>query len=218
MRRTPYPIKEFRNAAMFPHADAEGVAWRWEFLRRHPDYQLFYERHAGRELTRTERAQLLEQFGAERLDDPMLDANSVSAPARSGTVVPLVTERNVGGIEGVGDPGTTTRPERMAFSINRTLPLEPQFEKIRRAVERANAAERMSTSVGNANRSAWPDYLRVLDAKAAEATNDEIAAVIYPGAPNEYPEYIGRDRARKAAKQAMNLLHDFAVSRFKSEE
>ena len=76
----------------------------------------------------------------------------------------------------------------------------------------------MSTSIGNANRSAWPDYLRVLDAKAAEATNDEIGAVIYPRAPNEYPEYIGRDRARKAAKQAMNLLHDFAVSRFKREE
>jgi hypothetical protein len=216
MAKTPYPIRDWRNAALYPQAETEGVPWRWEFLRRHPDYQSFYGKHAGRDLTRTERAHVLVQFGAERFDDPMLDATPASTPTTSdGATVPSATGRDVGGVEFIGSPGATIRPERMAFWIDRTLPLTPQLDKIRRAVAEANAVENTTPSMANANRSAWPDYLRILDARAAEATFDEIAASIYPLAPNTYPEYKGRDRARYAHKQAMNLLRDFAIGQFK---
>ena len=48
-------------------------------------------------------------------------------------------------------------------------------------------------------------YLRVLDAEASNATFEEIASVLFPSHPNDYPDRTGDQAVRDALKAAKNL-------------
>lgn len=52
----------------------------------------------------------------------------------------------------------------------------------------------------------YPTYLRLLDAKKSEATDKEIAKVIFPELDNEYPEFKATQRVRDNLAAADQLL------------
>jgi hypothetical protein len=49
------------------------------------------------------------------------------------------------------------------------------------------------------------NYLRILDAKAANAPDAEVAKVIYPQESNIYPEFVGSHRVRDDRNAAERL-------------
>lgn len=49
------------------------------------------------------------------------------------------------------------------------------------------------------------EYLRILDAKAENVSNEEIARVMFPNLKNEYPGYAGNEKVRKSLKRAEYL-------------
>ena len=51
----------------------------------------------------------------------------------------------------------------------------------------------------------WIEYLRILDAKAKNVSNEEIARVMFPNLSNEYPSYAGNEKVRKSFKRAEYL-------------
>jgi hypothetical protein len=103
-------------------------------------------------------------------------------------------------------------------TINRALPIEPQLDAIREAVAIRNELDGVRPAFERDQRAKWPQYLRIIDGKAAGNSDDEIAAVIYPDTDNGYPDFPGRKRVKAAAKQATYLARVFASGQFAPEK
>lgn len=219
-----YPIKDFRDAAQYP-AHSGLNAWRWEFLRRNPEYQAFYEKHKD-----DERPPYCGEYGIRSLYDPLFDRAYEGFLPPSG-LMELPTFETVRKWEKV--PGYTA--ERALESIlstltefqflgdtiaviNRALPIEPQLAAIRESVEMRNALDGQTPAILRDRRAEWPSYLRILDGLAEGATFDEVAAVLYPETDNSYPDFAGRKRVSKATERARFLCGTFAVKKFAPEK
>lgn len=220
-----YPIKDFRDATSYPVW--EGIsAWRWEFLRRNPEYQSLFEAHKDDEIPPSK----CWDFGVRALYNPMHDRAFI------GLVPPgfIIELPNFEWVEKwKKDPdysaeralqivlGTLTRLQfhgDALATINCALPIEPQLDTIRESVAQKNRRDNRAPPLRNDRRGEWPFYLRILDGLAAGATHDEIAAALYPDRDNSYPDFAGRKRVKKAAERATFLSQTFAVKGFTPEK
>lgn len=95
----------------------------------------------------------------------------------------------------------------IVFDITR--PLKPQFayaQKILLETQKDQAREgKISISKVNKHKDNWIEYLRILDAKTENISNEEIARVMFPNLSNEYPGYAGNEKVRKSLKRAEHL-------------
>jgi hypothetical protein len=95
----------------------------------------------------------------------------------------------------------------IVFDITR--PLKPQFayaQKILLETQKDQTKEgKISISKINKHKDNWVEYLRILDAKAENVSNEEIARVMFPNLSNEYPRYAGNEKVRKSFKRAEYL-------------
>jgi len=223
--KAPYPIKDYQDASQYP-ARKSVNAWRWEFLRRNPEYQAFHAEHKDCD----PRKFTVWQFGLRSLYDPIFD-DAYQGMLPPASIIQLPTFEDVEKWEHVS--GYTA--ERGVFmllrnltelqyqgdtlvTINRALPIEPQLDAIRESVARKNELDGVNPAFKRDQSAKWPLYLRVLDGKAANASDDEIAAAVYPDADNVYPDYPGRKVTKAAAKQARYLSEIFATKSFSPEK
>ncbi len=99
--------------------------------------------------------------------------------------------------------------EDMAIVFNLAWPLIPQLTAAKGVLEgraqhlaQAGKVERVQLRARVDN---FPTYLRLLDAKAAEAGRREMADVIFPKVPNEYPSNLADARVRDSLRAAERL-------------
>jgi len=95
----------------------------------------------------------------------------------------------------------------MVFDLTR--PLKPQFINAQRFLleyqsEQINEGKIHVTMVKK-HKDNWIEYLRILDAKAENVSNEEIARVMFPNLKNEYPGYAGNEKVRKSFNTAKRL-------------
>lgn len=220
-----YPIKDYRDPLQYQAW--EGInAWRWEFLRRHPEYQKLYETHKDCVVPPSQ----VSSFGVRSLYDPRFD-DAYQGFLPTAQIVELPTFAWVEKWKLV--PGyTVERGMHMLLRtltelqfqgdtlavINTALPLEPQLEAIRESVARKNKQENNQPPLRNDRRGEWVFYLRVLDGLAGGASFDEVAATLYPGSENSYPDFSGRKRVKKAQERAVFLYQTFATKKFVLEK
>lgn len=179
----------WRDAREYPVTLSE-AGWRWEFIRRCPEYQDDFSRYRS-----TERAKdfahlpcpdgvasweehfasvahmpgALEKYGMHCLVDPAHREPPIGPFPRQ---YPL----------GVSFASEAKRSEMQSdglflMAFNLKLPLAPQIEKARTFLERVQQ-ESGKPQERRGQRKKWSRYLRILDAKAAGATALEIARVL----------------------------------------
>lgn len=162
--RSAYP-----TASSYPDPDPNGEpdptypskAWAWQFLRRNTDYQREYMewrdsyRGGGG-------ADCARKYGLS-LMIPFLEENPESIPFIIDPA-PLM-HRTV----------RILRPHEAAFIVDMRLPLSPQLDLFTKAFK--DLQERLPKETPARKRHlALSRYLRVLDARASDVNNDEIAA------------------------------------------
>lgn len=211
-------------------------AWRWEFLRRNPRYQDDWERlmrpqygadavsrfrepryvavaPAPRGRLNDDRPEIYfpQKYGIgwppppPEMTDPPLDFEFVFAVDYERPPLSMVPADEPYSVRIELAPGD------IAFVFNVTLPLTPQFERARKAVNQHADNLKIAgdgTMIERRNHlNKWPLYLRVLDAEASGASFNEMAVILFPEKTNVYPDYEGQ-RAAKNALSAARRLRD----------
>lgn len=103
---------------------------------------------------------------------------------------------------------TPARPEEIALLLHLDRPIGKQLDKVKKLLkekrESAEKEKKIKVMKKNNKDESYANYLRVLDAKSNGATSSEIAKILAPKIPNQYPEYYGKehvDHLYKVAKQ-----------------
>lgn len=94
---------------------------------------------------------------------------------------------------------------RMVIEFHLDEDLDPQIERAAKWLKE-NQAARFSAKQTKTRAEKYVCYLRVLDATRAGADDGEIASFVFPHIRNEYPDYEGRRRVRRARQAADVLL------------
>ena len=182
-------LPDWRDGGAYPdHESPEPLKWCWEFLRRNPEYREFWER--------VERAE--QALGP--LDRPLTTSPDGSAKVRisdGGTLVGVAeAEERFGlwraydprlseGSPGLGEQAMPVPEGKVAILFDPLLPIEPQLKSARVTLQSLGRA-RSYLSGQKAKSEARPrvqlfaNYLRILDAKEAGASDREIAKVLFP--------------------------------------
>lgn len=87
------------------------------------------------------------------------------------------------------------------FNLNRSI--DHQLAKVRSLMKNLAAGRRVE--LFRFRPETYQRYLRLLDARSVGAKNSEIARILYPKLPNEYPEYDGNRQVRSDLRTAERL-------------
>jgi hypothetical protein len=110
-------------------------------------------------------------------------------------------------------------PGTMLVVVDTTMPLEPQFSEAQRTINEILAERGRQPALRKNRIREWRAYLRVLDARAAGATDDEIATEVYPDSGNSYEDgFAGRKAVEAAYRRAMRLAKTFGVRAYAAPE
>jgi hypothetical protein len=160
--------------------------WAWQFLRRNPEFREFW-------LTKVEPFTTwrslphypeLRRFGIIDLRSPR---EADGFPAFSDCVIEYYPASTL--LREAAQPPLVPFSEHdIAVSINLSRPIDDQIAEIRRLVVALGKPGRAAKTS-----SAYPTYLRILDAEDAEVRPAAIAEALFPGVDNVYP---GRRRAK----------------------
>jgi hypothetical protein len=240
---TAYAIKDFRDASQYPRSKRLS-SWRWEYLRRNPAYQSYFETHKSGLETDTPThsgRELLSRFGIRSLYDPRQDEYPPGAfyTMTGGAVIraeeisriaagnlQLAKRAVESGISAVALLFDHIMRERDRYPhgtvlvvIDTTLPLEPQFAVAQKTIEEHLSNDARVPALRNHRIAEWRGYLRVLDARAAGEAVDDIAAIVYPETDNSYEDdYKGRKRVENAYRRGTRLAATFGVRGFGNQE
>lgn len=230
----PYPIKDWTNKGNYLRetpslsyvepTKMDLNFWKWEFLRRNAEYQELY---ASFEQSRQDRSKPivgnLKDFGLFFYINPLNDRGYQSMP-------PLCNIHKLPNFEDnqkykleyknytdeIALHSLLMQIEQVQqkggvfVSLDLNLPLEIQFDKIKKILKDKNLINIRKT-IKQVRPKEWIEYLRILDAYADKVEIDVIASVIYSDKPNIYPDYLARDTVRKAYKTASELMINFAI-------
>jgi hypothetical protein len=192
------------DASAYPSPDSlQPWQWAWEFLRRNTSYQAKWNEvvgplKKGQPVDCVTRALFRQEFGIIFPKNPA-----------SKTIIPLLLQYSLR-TASVDDFDGTTGSIPIAgyydFAVvfDLSLDIDTQIKVARKELENKRrwlVGEGM-LSVEPGTRKApdlWPDYLRLLDAEASGASHHEMAKMLYPKVPDEYPDF-------KARKQVQNRL------------
>lgn len=204
--------------------------WKWEFLRRNSQYQ---ELCASYEKYENDKSEVivgkLKDFGLIFYTNPMIDSGYQNLPTLCNIhKLPDFEQNNnykkeyknytdeialhslLMQIEQVQQKGG------VFISIDLNLPLEIQFDKIKKIIKNERLIS-INQTIKHVRPKEWLSYLRILDAYADGIEIDTISSIIYSDKSNEYPDYLGRDSVRKAYYKAKKLVDSFAVGGNKIE-
>jgi hypothetical protein len=172
---------DWRDRHSYPHPTESVTFWRWEFLRRDPEYQADYaaslpadaeklaSRHLFGEGLREPPAELTEKYGLEFLPDPIRDLPPGLEMVRNW--------RDRGPLD---DDELAVYQEAGFFPVmfDLSLPLDEQFEEMKPMLERA--AKRRGLSADRSHKAMWRTYLRFMDAEAVGVKPAHAMKVLLP--------------------------------------
>lgn len=180
----PSWLPDWRTEKGYPLDTAPVEQFRWEFLRRRPDFAADYEllkgpvlrvtfRNAGPSRTRIKGKKappdLVEKYGLET----MLDPAEPVVPHRYFALAPIF---NVG-----ADAETMTTWDLQGYTLCRVDLAQPIGEQLSRLLPalKAEAKRRGLAPTGNRQSAQWRLYLRVLDAYAVAAAWSSILHTLH---------------------------------------
>jgi hypothetical protein len=180
-------VPDWRDGAAYPD-NLTDHQWRWQFLRRRDDYRDDWHDISDGDQTRrfvlvANNQTLREKYGIAMMAHP----GEPEIPPHY--FLPDKIRR----IE-LGWPSTADAVILVPFDLDRPLGL--QLERARERLTESQDTRSLKTS--REHRKKWPLYLRVLDAREAEATFDEIGRTLL--APDGHD-----DRAIEKQTQAAAL-------------
>ena len=113
------------------------------------------------------------------------------------------------------------KPEHFVVRFNLEWPLEMQWKRLERAMKarRKRLTEEGLISPENPRNHVenFPNYLRVLDGEASGASARDMAVVIFPDKPNDYPDQAGDKTVRNNLTAAKRLRDEgYQFFNFKS--
>jgi hypothetical protein len=192
--------------------------WAWEFLRRNPRYQQDWAEKAEPVVTSrgeydksliskeldAEIKGIEQKYGIMMVQDPK--DGRWPAIFRSEFVTTYECPNSVGSIQWT----IKVLPGELYVKFDLKRSIGAQIEEVRGLIENYQRDELSSGRISKPRqtrnwRDKWPMYLRVLDARVADASLNEIARVLFPNTPNSYPEFKGRDAIRKDLTAARRL-------------
>jgi hypothetical protein len=197
------------------------LEWAWQFLRRNLEYQRAWKRHIEphydpseisepidrqRRLRRVGRVQLketslfLEQFRIATYPPP--------APSESTAKLRFVAIRYAQKPKNrlsAYAPHITLENDEVLVVFDLAQSIEQQLGDTKELLASLPRPRPFRAALKQYQR-----YLRVLDAKAVGASNDDIARRLYPHLANDYPDKDGNRQVRKDLKTAKRLRdHDY---------
>lgn len=203
-------LPDWRTGA-YPDLDAPPHRWAWEFLRRRDDYRAAWIRCSHRAETLSNDLQIAmaddhklsrRRYGMSRLIHPS------SAP--SDWQLAQMIRTKTGG-HGVGyrskddvEEDEAEHLKAIAFDISK--PIAPQIEDARRYLERIQREMTIAPSSPKNRIRNWPTFLRVLDARDAGATFDQIAETLWPGQDKTAPSARDALTAAQAVQKRAPFL------------
>jgi hypothetical protein len=192
--------------------------WAWEFLRRNPRYQQDWAEKVEPVVTSTgafdnsliskeldaEITAIEEKYGIMMAQDPREGRWPPSF--RSDFVTMYECPRSFNSVRWA----IQVDRDELYVKFNLRRPIGGQIEEVRGWIENRQRDLVNSRLIPKPRRTRqwrdkWPMYLRVLDARAAGASLNEIAGILVPDTPNSYPEFKGRDAIRKGLTAARRL-------------
>src|SRR5262249_13972230 len=100
--------------------------------------------------------------------------------------------------------------DQMVVWFDLTWPVMPQLENANKIVSEAARRAKKSPKSLRRRVNHYPNYLRLLDAKTAGASDNQILNVLYSGRGSSYPDYNAKQTLRDDLKAAERLRdHDF---------
>lgn len=222
-------LPNWKDASAYPDPDSTTPdQWAWEFLRRNPEYQqdfsvltTFFDCDKG-----VFRPKKLAQYGYD--DATRALASFCEKYGLEYAIFPPAPDRDfsrIGSLKASWGPAhvtyqdyflglgreqpalSPTKPGEVVIRVDLSLPISTTIERVSALMEdlRSYLRQRGDIQQDGDPRfrpDKYPIYLRLLDAESCAASLDDMASEIYPGKSNSYPEYQGRDAARKALQAA----------------
>lgn len=204
-------IPDWTEAKAYPNPeDTTDLVWRWEFLRRRPDYRDAWEGRANTVLewlapyatvvadadtaSRLLTRQL--KFGVSILHDPghpmsdeelreatVFDAEAfgIATPIRLDTLIPLTASLGPTALDVLCWKRQALQAAGMVdYQFHLAEPLGPQIKRARIELGRRQAAIFGTKNTSRPRRHNWPMFLRALDARDSSATYAEMAVKFWP--------------------------------------
>jgi hypothetical protein len=207
-------IPDWRDPTAYPNPDDLSIFdWRWEFLRRNPDYREAYNRPetAFEDESKSrffERAYLLRTPVDPRLPVKKY-IETISGIFHSGYFDNFVGSGNLSSKYAhkseINRILCHSSDHDIFFRCDPLKPLEVQFEAFLKIASASQRSLKKKLLRPRMRKDRWPLYLRVLDALDCQATYSEIAQVCLP-----HQEQFGAARAAyDLAKQARKLRDDW---------
>jgi hypothetical protein len=214
-----------------PRGPKEMTIWAWEFLRRNPEYRVFWKEKIE---------PFIDMTGGDLPPHKELKARVVPGGIyrdAAGTFWPYLDElRTRFGVENPSPPQSTTpshftttyiswvqneggdnqrislERHQVAYIFDLTRPLKRQFEMAEKSATREQEYRQESGAVNlknSRNRDAekYVLYLRILDADEAGARSEDIGDRLFPDKQNDYPDMM-RAQALYDNRKAARKLRD----------
>jgi type VI secretion system activator RovC-like protein len=170
-------VPDWHAGGEYPSGKVHNAIWSWEFARRNPEY-----RHAWKDLrSRADsitaaKTVILDRFGFSPPCDPtQTDHRPVyRLPGMRHIHRPQPVQSGKRQFTGELDE------HEVAVVFDLTWPLDQQLERARSVLELCQSERSMKRGNLRMHKSLFANYLRILDAKDAGATEPEIAGVLFP--------------------------------------
>ncbi|MCP0916752.1 hypothetical protein MUB05_09120 [Acinetobacter indicus] len=218
--KIPYPIKDYFVDEQYDFSESL-ERWRWEFIRRNPEYQAFYEKHKN--YSHPSEWSDVWKFGLRGLPDPKNDMGLSVLSTRVG-FIELPTYRQYKKeikkdwytheryLHGLLRSLTEFQSKHMQLAvIDLSIPIDLQIKKLKEDIKFREEYDEINMVIKNYRFSDWKEYLKILDAKYSGLDESQIAEQLYPEVENIYPDYSGKKRIIKALQRSEYLINNFAT-------
>jgi hypothetical protein len=205
-------IPDWTKAEEYSNQHKAGIrGWAWEFLRRWPEYRNFWTEKVkpytdadgfihrdadGNFWPHLDK--LISRFGVE-LPSPPYDSTPAIFASAYTSYVPN---------DGRELQRLQLKEHEIAIIIDLARPLPTQFKRARKSAEEQQKTLRLEGRIdlkrARSRAPGYVTYLRLLDGEEAGASSTEIADLLFPKVPNDYPDnkrfkvfYDSREAAQK---------------------
>lgn len=227
---TPKWLPNWRNPKEYPDpAKTARLDWAWQFLRRNPDYQNLWSQLIAPNYDRKHVVHIIkQQRGSARLYSDRARPRLIETSGDY-DLPPFVSQFGITSIP----PDPSEKKAELQFAaqfiryrpggmrkvspdlqdhevlvwFNLQWPIEAQLNSARQVLEQQIKAKNLAGAPFRFRYrpEKYANYLRVLDAKATNMSDEAIASVIYPNLPDSHPEHAGSHRVRDDLAAAKRL-------------
>jgi transcriptional regulator len=187
-------IPDWTKEDEYPNQHKAGIrGWAWEFLRRWPDYRNFWTQKvkpfigaSGRFINRDADGNFWPHY------DELVERFGVDLPSPPQDSVPscfVSSSLRFFQYDGRDFQRIQLKKCEIAVVIDLARPLPTQFKRARKsAQEQQKLLKPKRLKHARSRAAAYVTYLRILDGEEVGVGSTEMADVLFPKVPNDYPE------------------------------